>query len=359
MFKIFVLLFLLLLVGGVITRRAIRLVAVAALIVLLAREIGRLNINYTSFFGCNSGNCCRHFSVTDSYEHELPVVSGSVLSLTSAFGGTINIQGWDKPLIRIAVTKRAGTEEDLDKIKIGVSTDAQQDVAAKMVDISGTADGFSWSSNDGQFSFSWARSSWNGPVPCVDYELFVPKTTMKSLNLRFTSGSVQLNSVLVSDSMDVNLRSGQLLASNIGGDVNVHSGSGQVELKDIQGSVHVDAHSGCVFAENITENASVRTASGPAKLLNIGGSVKVNVRSGNIYLDGVQEHVDAKAASGPITMMNVAHSVDAFTRSGSISITRAPNAQGVIKASTKSGHIHIKDSNGNTLAQGRGQVTVR
>lgn len=359
MFKIIVILLLLLMVGGAITRRMIRIVALAVLIVLLIREIGRLDVSHISFTSCKTGSCCQSLPFCESHEQDIPIAAGSAITLTSVLGGKVKIHGWDKPFVRIKTNKHAGTKKDLERLEAGIKTDASKGDLSRSVDITGGAEGSTWSAGDGWFSVTWSRSSWSGATPCIDYDLFIPKEKLKTISVRVNSAIVDVRSIVVAEALNIHVRSGEILAENILGDIDIRSHSGQVKLSDIQGAVKVDSRSGFVSANNLSSDATIRSWSGAIQMSQVGGTVSAHTRSGAVNIDGVRGDVDVQTRSGSISLNNISGSVAALARSGSISITRASSARGTVKASSRSGQIVVKDSKGNVLAQGRGQVTLR
>jgi hypothetical protein len=361
MFKIIVLILLLLLLSGTVSRRILRVLMIAGLIILLIREIKKLDIDHMSFVQSSAVSLCSSsFTLSDDQSYDIPVAKGCVLHLRSAFGGAVKISGWNKPFVRMICTKKAATQEDLERIELKVQTDARsKNAASKRIDIAGGAQGSICSAADGSIRASWTSNGWSSQMPRVDYELHVPKKKMKSISCKIRSGLIAMQSFAVHDAVNAHTKNGEIKISDIHGNVFGESQSGGISLSNIAGNLAVEVKSGLVDLQNIQGNVSVDSRSGSIQLAEIAGSVKVETKSGPTSARGIQGKTQVGTRSGTIVLDGVARSTDASTRSGAVTITRSKKSSGTIRAQSRSGHIIIRDSTGDILAQGRGQIVVK
>jgi len=347
--------------AGVITRKVIRVFIIAFLALLIVREIQHCNFGCINISSCtNSGFCWGdgNLAFSDSYEQNIPVTSGATLELRSMLGGSIQVKGWDKPFVQVAITKRAATQDDLKKIAISVSSDAlQKGGDARRVEIVEGAEGSGWWKGGDWFNVSW--SNWKGTSPRIDYELFVPRKTFKSISLGVRSGLVVTRDFETGETLNINSQSGALTVENIKGNVDVRSRSGFITIVDVDGMVNLDSASGSIRIGQVRKNLSVRSRSGAIQIENVQGSAQVETKSGLVGMRNIAGDVRVEARSGAIMLANVSGAVDASAKSGAVTVSRAHNAQGTVKASSRSSSVIVKDHTGAVIAEGRGQIVVK
>lgn len=85
--------------------------------------------------------------------------------------------------------------------------------------------------------------------------------------------------------------SGDLIASDIRGDLRIDDGSGDIEVSNVAGSVEIDDGSGDVEIVDVRGSVGIEDGSGDARVRGVGGSVRVEDGSGEIRIVEVTRDV--------------------------------------------------------------------
>lgn len=177
----------------------------------------------------------------------------------------------------------------------------------------------------------------------ISYELVVPAET----KLRMDSGSGDQQVSGVRGPVVANTGSGNIWASDIGGNLEADTGSGDVVLERVRGDVRADTGSGSVRATDVggslwsdtgsgdvvvtftsaspagDHRVDVDTGSGNVEVRGARGSVTVDTGSGDIRVEGEPtESWKLSAGSGDVTARvpaQAAFDLDAHSDSGSLS----------------------------------------
>ena len=182
-----------------------------------------------------------------------------------------------------------------------------------------------------------------------DLVIEVPETTLKELNVKTTSGSVEAKELNCLDTT-LKVTSGRIEAGGNLGDLNISSTSGSVQINSntVAQNAEIYATSGGIEAEGFTAaSLDVSSSSGSIKFRGVTavGDMKVKCTSGSLKLEGVDAaNYDLQTTSGSIRANILAPKYyDVKATSGS---TNTPdfdkNAEGVLTARTTSGSIRIE-----------------
>jgi DUF4097 and DUF4098 domain-containing protein YvlB len=280
---------------------------------------------------------------TESYDFE----SGHTLSLDLSVGGSIKIEGWDKPEIEVTYGDKYTT---LDHYKI---------------DFENNSGGLSVNANElGDIDQSGLYFEFKAPREMVldlytaggSIELsglageFSGKTGGGSLLLDNLTGLVDLSTgggrILVQNSTldgEVGTGGGKVLVENVTGDLQASSGGGTVTYKKVY------ANDGTILSPNKhkLEGASEETV----LISNAGGKIQVDAApegadvftgGGRIRVKGADRFVSAKTGGGDIEIDLLAGWVKAGTGAGEIEVFVADNA-------SDNGDINLTSGTGDIL----------
>lgn len=100
----------------------------------------------------------------------------------------------------------------------------------------------------------------------------------------------------------------------------IHDGSGSIDLSNL-GAVVLEDGSGEIVADNLNGDVDIEDGSGSIRLVDIAGRVKIEDGSGTIALRNVGGLIDIDDGSGEITIRSARNSVRISDASGSIDVT--------------------------------------
>jgi hypothetical protein len=178
----------------------------------------------------------------------------------------------------------------------------------------------------------------------IDYTIKVPDGTKVTGDA--AAGTLDLDGVA---SVDVELSSGDVHLTNVGGPVNVETNSGSVDADHVRGDATIRTHSGDIKVDDVTGRTNLRANSGTINADNLREPVEAETNSGDIRVDlSAPTSVRAKASSGSIDLLvpEGAYKVATHTSSGEseVRIPTDSNAQNSLDANTSSGEIRIERS---------------
>lgn len=182
----------------------------------------------------------------------------------------------------------------------------------------------------------------------ISYEITTPSDT----KLHSASGSGDETIEGIQGPLDATTGSGNLHASNIGGEAHVRTGSGDVELNSVHGATQATSGSGTIRALGIGGALTASAGSGNIVLeQTAAGDVEVSTGSGEVELKGVKGGVRASTGSGNIVADGTpTNTWKLRTGSGDVRIQFPPDAAFDLHAHTSSGTI---DSAHEIAVQGR------
>lgn len=221
-----------------------------------------------------------------TFKNTFPLASAAKFSLNNV-RGDIRVQTWDQPKAEITVTKRGGSAQDRQNVKVVYSTDG------------------------GNLFLKTAQG--RGGVE-VEYEIKLPRT-LKQVEVASIASDVKI--------------------SDVKGDLSVKTQSGVVELSDIQGIVSIETQSGSIEAIQIIGDISANSQSGSIELSDVTGSAKVNTISGDTSVG-----FEKVALDKPLQFNTVSGDIDLRFKSD-INLN--------LEVRTVSGDIELDDSLGLTV----------
>lgn len=145
-------------------------------------------------------------SVTEEETFSYPLADGGRFSVSNV-NGSVSVTGSDGSQVEIVATKKADSQEELDKIEI---------------EISATSNEIRVKTELGKTNRWFSRSSSNGEV---NYEIIVPAGTVLD-SVDTVNGDVSISGV-----------SGDVEAESVNGRLNVSGLAGNVSLSTVNGSV--------------------------------------------------------------------------------------------------------------------------
>lgn len=143
-----------------------------------------------------------------------------------------------------------------------------------------------------------------------------------NLEVKFNSGSGDLNAKSISAEISSNVGSGDIELSSISGDFKGNTGSGEVNVEDYQGDLKVN------------------TGSGDVTISNSKGDLKINLGSGEIDANRVEGAFSFNAGSGDISVRDA-------TLTGSSSFNSGSGDAKVVLKSELKNNISINSGSGN------------
>lgn len=124
--------------------------------------------------------------------------------------------------------------------------------------------------------FSSGRSSYNGSGPI--WTLTVPE----GVDLRFRTGSGDIEAANMKVMLDINTGSGSLVFSKVTGEITANTGSGDIELTEFDGMIEASTGSGTIRVDNSKGDLKLNCGSGNIRLADSQAEFKANSGSGNI-----------------------------------------------------------------------------
>ena len=177
---------------------------------------------------------------------------------------------------------------------------------------------------------------WDGRRPgYVDYHILVPEKI--ELNVFSTSGDVIISDI--SGDVEVNATSGDLWIKRIKGNLNLETTSGDVEIFKIEGDVIVQGTSSDLEIFHITGDVDINSTSGNTSAENVTGLVKIDQTSGDVSLMGIKGNIQASTSSGDLIIDQVEGGLGLETTSGDIEVNTKIFPQHEYYVETSSGDI--------------------
>lgn len=239
--------------------------------------------------------------VEDSISERVDPDDADALTVSGG-AGTIDVRGDSRDDVAIEGTKRAASQDDLERFEIEI------DRRGQTIEISTEYEQESW------FQLS--------PSPVVDLEIVVPAALRVS---RAAIGSGDLQVSAVDGPVEADVGSGTLTVTDVDGDLTAESGSGDQTLTAIDGSVTATAGSGSVLVEcdPLAGDVEIETGSGDVDL-SLGSTpdaeITASTGSGSVSTDGPEfaEPTD----DSPFTTLigDGTYTVDISTGSGDVII---------------------------------------
>jgi len=170
-------------------------------------------------------------------------VTGQPELVLDTFDGSIEVHSWDKNEIEVEIEKRAMEQSLLDEIKI----DAQQQGDKITVKVTGPSRG------DHRGVTIGVNIS-----PTARMRVAVPR----NVNLHAISGDGSIRAEAIEGRIVLNTADGSVVASRIGGDVQIRSGDGSIRVDHGTGKLDLETEDGSIGLEATPAVLRARTGDG-------------------------------------------------------------------------------------------------
>ncbi|OGU68961.1 MAG: hypothetical protein A2499_14960 [Stygiobacter sp. RIFOXYC12_FULL_38_8] len=247
---------------------------------------------------------------------EFNVKPGGKLNLDLNTGGSIQIEGWEKDVVKVAATINGDDAEDVE---------------------------FTIDQNGNDVNVT-SKYKTREKSRSVDVKLFV--TIPKKYNVDYqTMGGT----VLISKA------EGSFEGQTMGGEIKLSSLKGKVEMKTMGGGINikncdldgkVETMGGAIDVDDLVGTVNLSTMGGSIKQSNVRSrnsedrnGVTISTMGGEIIVDEAMNGAKVKTMGGGITVNKAAKFVEAETMGGNIEIKEI---DGKVKATTMGGNIEVK-----------------
>lgn len=188
----------------------------------------------------------------------------------------------------------------------------------------------------------------------IAYDVYIPKTYEKSLEIKSVSGDVEVNESLKFEDLTISSTSGDIKMGNIEAkDIEIETISGDIKLQELQSdNLKLKTVSGDIGAESATGKIEAKTTSGNIEVKEIKGDVEFTSVSGNIKSEDFKITGDSrvKTTSGDVKMYLNQESnceIGTKTTSGNVTLPNRRNVMGVepyveLNIQTVSGNIRLE-----------------
>ncbi len=176
--------------------------------------------------------------------------------------------------------------------------------------------------------------------------VYLPASYAQSLNLRSTSGNVDIEPALNLQKLDLKLTSGNIYSDDTitAKDLRIRMTSGDVGAAALLSDTYdIASTSGNIRGGELSGKGSIQLTSGEIIFESVAGaSHRLESTSGNIRIGSLTGEADMQAASGNITVKLAAPllNVSAHTGSGNINLTLPAGEGATVKATCGSGNIN-------------------
>lgn len=173
-------------------------------------------------------------------------VTGTPNVTVQTFDGYITVHGWDKPEVQLTINKRAATEQQMRGIRLNTNQNNSN------INVNASFDP----------AFSQRDANFNFPNAIVNFELYVPRSSMVRLN----SGDGRLELDGVNGSLDLNTGDGRIEVQDARGRLVAKTGDGRIQVQNFDGDVDARTGDGRIVLDGRFAALAVRTGSGSIML---------------------------------------------------------------------------------------------
>ena len=295
----------------------------------MLKQILKIPLILTALFICLSYPVAQAEKYTFTLHKELPTGANPSLSVQNTCG-EIKIESHPENKIIIDAFKVVKADNSkkakriADEIEV-IIKNYDSEVEIKTRYPSKRSKGF-WK---GIFGWDGRRSAY------VDYHILVPEKI--ELNISSTSGDVIISDI--SGDVEVNATSGDLWIKRIKGNLNLETTSGDVEIFKIEGDVIVQGTSSDLEIFDITGDVDINSTSGNTSAEDVTGLVKIEQTSGDVSLEGIKGNIQASTSSGDLIIEQIEGGLDLETSSGDVEVKTEIFPQYEYYVKTSSGDI--------------------
>lgn len=221
--------------------------------------------------------------------------------------GTINIETWDKDIVKISshnISKKAIKEISIVQTENSIEFD---------------------------YNGSYARSG------NCEFTFYVPEKF--NINARTSAGSIELIGKLTGN-FEAYTAGGSFNLDDITGNVNINTDGGQIRLQDVGGNLTAETLGGRIDVEDILgKKVKVKTLGGKINIGNVKYKLSAITYGGNIRIQSMGNGSDVKTNGGDIKLRNFDGDVRVITSGGDITVMEG---NGYLEAQTSGGDISVK-----------------
>jgi hypothetical protein len=218
-------------------------------------------------------------------------VTGPARISLSTFNGSIEVRGWDRNEVAVAVEKRGPDQATVDKIQVRTA----QDGNAITIDVP----------KPSPLMTAGFRVS-----PGANLIVSVPVQT--AVTGRSGDGAITVRGV--NGKVDLETDDGNVRVEDVKGDIAIRSGDGAVDARHVQGGARINTGDGSVRAEGILSSLDLETRDGSVDVSARTGSAveadwTITTGDGGIRLElpeGLNAELDAQCSDGRVQVGRVA-----------------------------------------------------
>jgi hypothetical protein len=237
---------------------------------------------------CDISIGAAEFSVRE--EKKFAVTGPTQLAL-STFDGSIEVRGWDRNEVRVAVEKRGPDQATVDRIQVKATQHGNTITLDVEKPSPLTTTGFQRS-------------------PSASLVVTVPLQT--AITARSGDGSITIRRV--NGNMDVDTEDGSVGVEEVKGDLVVRTADGSVRARQVDGHARINTGDGSVGVDGVLSGLEVETRDGSIEISARTGSVvesgwSVTTGDGSIRLEvpeGFSADLDAQSADGRVRVDKLA-----------------------------------------------------
>ncbi|MFH1198203.1 MAG: hypothetical protein V1720_21045 [bacterium] len=251
----------------------------------------------------------------ENIEKEFKAAPGQMLKIDLETGGSIEIMGWDKDLVKVTVLIDGRDTEDVE---------FEFEETTKGIEI--ISDYYGRNRN---------RS--------IDIELIVKVPKVFNIDFETAGGSVKIDGV--EGELQGETMGGSLDLLNLKGNVSMTTMGGSIELSNCEIDGNVKTMGGSVSLENVIGDVDAETMGGSIEHKNVKGRidpdgkvVKLSTMGGSISVDEAPNGLNVKTMGGNIQIKSAGKFVEAETMGGQIEVEAV---DGGIKAKTMGGDVYV------------------
>ncbi len=188
----------------------------------------------------------------------------------------------------------------------------------------------------------------------IAYDVYIPKTYEKDLEIKSVSGDIEVNESLKFEDLTISSTSGDVKMGNVEAqNIKIETISGDIKLQDIKSdNLKLKAVSGDIKALSAIGNIEAKTTSGEIEFGKIDGRIDATSVSGNVKSEDFKVTRDSKikTTSGDVKMyLNEESNCEIGTKtvSGNVTLPNRRNVMGMepyveLNIETVSGNIRLE-----------------
>ncbi|HHU64264.1 MAG TPA: DUF4097 domain-containing protein [Clostridiales bacterium] len=173
--------------------------------------------------------------------------------------------------------------------------------------------------------------------PAVNYTIYVPQ----DVDTFITNVVGNINAQDLLNTLVIDNNNGEIVVSNINGNVDIKNSLGTVQANNIEGIVSIDNKEGSINVEKIHGNANLTANLGSITARDVTGYLTAKNSNGSIKATDIKGEADLKTSLGSITMENLYKKITASTSSGSIKLDNTFELEDDVLLSTGFGNIQV------------------